>query len=217
MQYLTTVKLKRGHQQAIVQGMIHIGPQQLYARLQREVDAAVSQDNLIFYEGVRQEPQEDPRSSNEEDIREFFRILLGLYPAMATAFAVSFQWDKITYPESAINADITFSELTQQLDRSEINGDILLQCFEAITNDELAKKLEQDGGLKLISDQLHQINSITVDFRNQVAVSKVREFADGRDMLIHFGERHVSGIVELLQREAWVVEETITINIVDYL
>ncbi len=72
---LSRVVLKRSGQEAILQGMIHIGPDKLYRALQSDVDWAIKNNYQIFFEGVKNDPEKKASTDNERKIKEFFLLL----------------------------------------------------------------------------------------------------------------------------------------------
>lgn len=231
---LSRVVLKRGDQEAVLQGMIHIAPDKLYGAIQGDVDLAVKNGYKIFFEGVKKEPLEKALSNNEDKIREFFLLLFDLLPFFAAALGVSLQKDKIRYPKDAINADITFAELTKQLDRNGFRCGLFLWLFTSFPEEELKKVMEKEfakmGGLNAImdsSDRWSFINLITwfffrkampiiLDYRNEVALAKVRAHLNGRSIFLHYGEKHINGLMGLFKRDGWAVKEVSYIDLAKF-
>lgn len=231
---LSRVVLTRGSQKAVLQGMIHIAPDKLYEVLQRDVDWAISHNYQVFFEGVKKGPPKRASTTNESAIKKFFLFLFDLYPVLAAALGISLQKEKIAYPKDAINADITFAEFTQRLDRNGFKCSFLLWLFELIGKKELKKSVNEEfaksGGLNALmnsSDKwsfnkligwflFRKAMPIILDYRNKVAVAKVRAHSNGRNIFIHYGEKHVKGLVRLLRQNGWVVKETTYTDLAEF-
>lgn len=223
---LSRVVLTRGNQEAVLQGMIHIAPDKLYEVLQSDVDWAAKNDYQVFFEGVKKDPPERASTTNESKIKKFFLFLFELCPVFAAALGISLQKDKIAYPKDAINADITFAEFTKQLDRNGFRCNLLLWLFTLFSKEELKKKVEKEftkrGGLNALMDSsdkwsfgklvgwllLRKAMPIILDYRNKVAVAHVQACSNGRNIFIHYGEKHIKGLMSLLRQDGWVVKKT---------
>ncbi len=223
---LSRVTLERGEQKAVLQGMIHVGPEELYSALQSDVDWATRNGYQVFFEGVRKNPTRKASSPNEREIRKFFTILLELYPAAAQSLGISLQKEKIAYPPNAINADITFAELTKRLDLNGFRCNLILRLFKFIGKKELKEVVQdvfsQKGGLNAVLDKserwsfsrlfkwlvFRKADPVIIDYRNEVAVKTIRSHSHKQNVFIHYGEKHVPGLVRLLRSDGWVVKET---------
>ena len=223
---LSKVTLEKQDRLAVLQGMIHIGPDVLYRHLQDDVDWAISNNYQVFFEGVKKDPPKRASTVNEGKIKKFFSLLLDLYPVFAAALGVSLQKEKIAYPKDAVNADITFAEFTKQLDGSGFRCNFLLWLFTVVGKEELEKKVREEfaksGGLNVLMNRserwsfgnliawfwFRKAMPVILDYRNEVAVEKVRAHSNGRNIFIHYGEKHIKGLVDLLQQDGWVVKET---------
>jgi hypothetical protein len=206
--------------------MMHIGPDKLYEMLQSDIDWATKNDYQIFFEGVKKDPPREASTVNDGQIREFFMFLFDLFPVFATVLGISLQKEGIVYPKDSINADITFAEFTKQLDNNGFRCNFLRLPFTMFSKEELKKVMEKDltkrGGLNALMDSLEKpsfskliawfllrkATPIILDYRNEVAVAKVRAHSNGHNVFIHYGEKHIRGIVSLLQKDGWVVKET---------
>ena len=96
--FLSRVIFKRGRQRAILQGMIHIGPNALYELLQYDIDWAQSNGYQVFFEGIKKEPFSSLRTANELKIRNFFNLLFEYYPVFSESFGLSLQQKNILLP-----------------------------------------------------------------------------------------------------------------------
>lgn len=231
---LSRVVLKRGSQLAVLQGMIHIGPDKLYELLQGDVDWATRNNYQIFFEGVKKDPPKRASTANESKIKKFFLFLFDLYPVFAAVLGISLQKEKIAYPQSAINADITFVEFIKQLDNNGFRCNFLLQLFSFLGKKELKKKFEDEfikrGGFNALMNSherwsfsklvawflFRKAMPIILDYRNKVAVAKVRAHCGGRNIFIHYGEKHIKGLVNLLRQDGWVVKETTHTDLAEF-
>ncbi len=231
---LSRVVLVRGNQEAVLQGMIHIAPDKLYEVLQYDVDWATKNDYQIFFEGVKKDPSKKALTTNESKIKKFFLFLLDLCPIIAEALGISLQKEKIVYPKNAINADITFAEFTRELDKNGFRCSFLLWLFTIVPKKELKKKFKDEfvnsGGLnalmksserwsfgKLVALFLfRKAMPVILGYRNEVAVAKIRAHSNGRNIFIHYGEKHVKGLVSLLRKDGWVVKEITYTDLVEF-
>lgn len=231
---LSRVVLTRGNQEAVLQGMIHIAPDKLYEVFQSDVDWATKNDYQVFFEEVKKDPPKIATTANESKIKKFFLLLFDLYPVFAAALGISLQKEKIAYPKDAINADITFAEFTQRLDRNGFKCNLLLWSFTLIDKKELKKEVEEEfaksGGLNALMNSfdrwffrklvawflLRKAMPVILDYRNEVAVAKVRAHSNGRNIFIHYGEKHIKGLVSLLRKDGWVVKETTYTDLAEF-
>ncbi len=233
---LSRVFLTRGSQKAILQGMIHIAPDKLYEVLQSDVDWATGRGYQIFFEGVKRDPSKKASTSNERKIEKFFLLLLEQYPVLAATFGVSLQKEKIAYPKDAINADIDFFELTRQLDENGFRCNFLLWLFTALNEKEPKRKGKDKSNDKEKEKNLNELlNSseksfskfiawllfrkampVIVDYRNEVVAKKIRACQNGRSIFVHYGEKHIQGLVNLLEQDGWNTKETAHIDLAEY-
>jgi len=231
--YLSRVVLRRGSQEAILQGMIHVAPDNLYEVLQGDVDWATANNYQIFFEGVKKHPAKKVATANEAKIKKFLLFLLDLYPLVATALGISLQKEKIKYPKDAINADIPLAELTSQLDQNGFKCNFLLEMFKVNGRKELKKGMAEHFAKQGTVNALKGPNKwsltslfvwfffrkakpIILDYRNKVAVTKVEKHANGRHVFVHYGEKHIKGLVRLFQKAGWNVKEITYRNLADY-
>ncbi len=231
---LTREGHQEGHQKVILQGMIHIAPDKLYEVLQRDVDWAKNHNYQVFFEGVKKDPLKEASTSNECNIKKFFLLLLDLYPVFATGLGISLQKEKIVYPKDAVNADITFAVFTRKLDENGFRCNLLLWLFTMIGEKELKQTVKEElvksGGLNALMNSserwsfskflswfmFRKATPVILDYRNEVAVEKVRAYSNGRNIFIHYGEKHIKGLVDLLEQEGWVVRETTHTDLAAY-
>lgn len=231
---LSRVILEKEDKIAVLQGMIHIGPDSLYKHLQGDVDWAVNNNYQIFFEGVKKDPPKRATTTNEVKIKKFFSLLFDLYPVFAAAFGISLQKEKIAYPKDAINADITFAELTRKLDENGFSCNLLLWLLTVLPKEELKKTVKKEfariGNLNTLmnnSDRwslgkfvawflFRKATPIILDYRNEVAIAKVRAHSNGRNTFIHYGEKHIRGLINLLKKDGWRVRETTHIDLAQF-
>ncbi len=57
---------------------------------------------------------------------------------------------------------------------------------------------------------------VILDHRNQIVAEKIKIYSN-KDIFIHYGEKHVKGILKLLKRDGWVVNTTTYTEIAEYL
>jgi hypothetical protein len=214
--------------------MIHIAPDGLYKVLQQDVDWAVGNNYQVFFEGVKKDPPKKASTSNESKIKKFFLFLLDLYPVFAAALGISLQQKKIVYPKDAVNADITFAELARELDKNGFRCNFLLWFFSIVPKKKLKKAVgdafAKHGDLNATMDSLQKrlfskfvawfllrkAFPIILGYRNEVAVAKVRAHSNGCNVFIHYGERHINGLVRLLKKDGWAVKETSHIDLAEF-
>ena len=230
---LSKTFLTRGNQKAVLQGMIHIGPDKLYEMLQYDINLATENGYQIFFEGVKKYPTERKLNQNEKNIQKFFMFLFDLYPVFAESLGISTQKEKIKYPEGAVNADITFDTLTQKLDENGFKCKSILKIFSNINQEEMKEikeYLTEKDNLKKLMDSskkwsfsklifwfiFRKAMPIILDHRNQVVAEKIKIYSN-KDIFIHYGEKHVRGILKLLKRDGWVVNTTTYTEIEEYL
>ena len=230
---LSTVVLTRANQQTIVQGMIHIGPQSLYQKLQQRLDEAIAGNYQIFFEGVRRKYYRCG-TANELRIKKFFHIMFSSYPVFAVAIGVAEQRDEIVYPKDGVNADIDTQEMTRVLDENGFKCRCLLFLFEILRSpkfkSQLAEVLAQKKSTYLIQEQknpkllsrliiwtlFRKANPVILGYRNHIAVAQIKKSSDGRNIFLHYGEKHISGLVRLFQGEGWIVKEISYTELADF-
>ncbi|MCX6714237.1 MAG: hypothetical protein NTX72_00280 [Candidatus Uhrbacteria bacterium] len=235
---LSRVVLTRGTQQAILQGMIHVGPQKLYDTVQKDMDQAAQSGYQVVFEGVRKSlPGKIVFSSNAKKIKLFLETLFKLYPVLASTFGVSTQ--KIKYPKRAINADTDLDDVVKRLDRNKFRCNFLLFIIQIFfkmeserTEEEKKKdakdwKTEMNRSDKSLTSKFfawlffRKAMPIILDYRNEVAVRKMRSYdqftKSTRNYFILYGDRHVKGLVRLLQKEGWVVAKTTYTDLAEFI
>ena len=230
---LSKVVLAKDDRTAVLQGMIHVGPGKLYELLQSDIDWAVKNNYQIFYEGVKRTPLQRAATRNEVRIRLFLRSLLDLYPIWADVFGVSVQKEKISYPEDAINADLTFCELTRALDENGFSCDLQMKLLTMSPRDEVKAQLDKMFAQKSLNDIMDELDGsilqkavewlfmrkampIILDYRNEVALCAIQEQSDERNVFIHYGEKHIEGLLRLFQMDGWTVKETTHVDLGDF-
>lgn len=235
---LSRIVLTRGTQKAILQGMVHVGPQKLYDKLQKDVDQAALSGHQVFFEGVRKSlPGKISFSLNGREIKTFLLSLFKLYPMLASTFGVSVQ--KIKYPKQAINADTDLDDVVKRLDKNKFRCSFLLfivQMASEVESEEKKQEMKKDPNAwiqemkrseKSLIGKLfawlffRKAMPIILDYRNEVAVRKIRAYdkftKSTRNIFIHYGDRHVKGLVHLLKKEGWVVTETTFIDPAEFI
>lgn len=110
-----------------------------------------------FIYNIKKDPPKRATTTNESKIKKFFLFLFDLCPVFAEALGISLQKEKIAYPKDAINADITFAELTKQLDKNGFRCNLLLWVFALLSKKDLKKKVEEEftkrGGLNALMNR----------------------------------------------------------------
>ena len=57
---------------------------------------------------------------------------------------------------------------------------------------------------------------VILGYRNEVAVAKIRAHSNGRNIFVHYGEKHIKGLVSLLRQDGWVVKETTYTDLAEF-
>jgi len=223
---LSRVFLERNGQKIILQGMVHIAPEELYEKFQSHIDLAVTHDYQIFFEGVKKDPPGEAATENEAKIKKLFSLILSLYPVLSEALGISTQKEKIVYPKDAIHADITFAEFTRLLDKNGFKCNFLLWLLTQVSEKrlhEIAKEnFSEKGSLNDLLDKrkkswkkrlfgwfiFRKAKPIILGYRNKIAITKINEYQNGKNGFVHYGERHIPGLVKLLKKDGWVVKKT---------
>ncbi len=230
---LSRVTLEKQGKLAILQGMIHIGPDSLYESLQKDIDWAVGNNYQVFFEGTKKNPSEKTSTDNESRIEKLFLLLFDLYPIFGGVLGISLQQDKIAYPKDAINADITFGELIRRLDENGFSCNLLFSLFTLLSKEDLEKVMKEDFAKRdldtLMNDSgrgflgkflgwffFRKAYPILLDYRNEVAIDKVKKHSNGQNAFIHYGEKHINGLTDLLKNDGWVVKETTYLNLAEF-
>lgn len=236
MRHLSQISLTRDGQLAVLQGMIHVGPDALYAEFQRDVNRAAKAGFLVFFEGTRRVDNDPPRSYNEKEIQDCFVALVDMYPLLAHALGVTWQKKDIIYPADAINADITFGEMTRELDRRGFRCTTLLHLLNHTTEDmreELKRRFAEMSFRDFIEESekwsidavlgklfawwhLRRAMPVILDYRNEAAVTCIEREARGRDVFVHYGEAHIKGMTKLFMERGWRVHRRSVIDLLSY-
>lgn len=232
--HLSRVVLKRESQEMVLQGMIHVGPDKLYEKLQRDVDWATKDNYQIFFEGVEKSPSKRTLTNSESKIKKFFMLLFDLYPFFAEGLGVSIQKEGVTYPKDAINADITFTEFIKQLDKNGFRCNFMLWLLTRLPKRKLKKSIKENlakyDSLNDLMDKsekwslsklivwflFRKATPIILDYRNKLAVAKIKANSNGRNVFMHYGEKHIKGLVGLLRKEGWVIVKTTHTDLAEF-
>jgi len=203
--------------------MIHVGPKELYLKLQEDLDNHIKEGYGVFFEGVREYPMLRPKASvGEREIAELFRIIFDLYPVFAAVWGFQLQKKIIRYPWGAVNADISFGETVRLLEESGFRCGFIVRVFEALLKDrryreklksDLAKENPLKGPRKKRLSYffswlfiLRKLDPIIIDYRNKIAVNVIEKHSAGRylqKIFVHYGEGHVPGMIKLLEDKGW--------------
>lgn len=236
---LSQTILMRGNQRAILQGMIHVAPEQFYKKIQEDLNLAAKNGDLIFFEGVTKGSLKEPfRTPNERKIKSFLLSLFSLYPVFAKSFGWAQQKEKITYPKKAINADLNIDTVVSRLHRNGFTCNILhfLMCVASL--EELASVTSLQSVAKnvvikkkdflktsMVGDLFkwfffRKAFPVILDDRNLVAVDKIHRYAETpkhkRNIFVHYGEAHMKGLVKLFQQRGWKVIETTFVDLSEF-
>lgn len=226
---LTNCTLSKSDKTLVLQGMIHVAPKGLYRKLQEDLDAHIGKGYKIVYEGIKDYPKLYPNAAKREhEIADFFVILFRLYPILASAWGFELQKRYIKYPQGAVRADISFRRLVALLYGNgfrcgwflsllgfskKLLGDKRYKTeieYEVAKSNPLKEKRKDLGHFIVWLLFLRKMMPIILDYRNQIVVNTIeRECDNGQSKLfVHYGEKHIKGMVKLLQRSGWAVKET---------
>lgn len=239
---LTKIVLSRDNQRCVLQGMIHIGPASLYQALQKDLDRAISEGFVVFFEGVRGFPELMVGYTQEEvRIRDFFQFLFDLYPELADVFGFVLQKKHIRYPSNAINADLAFGEVVLELYIRGLENSFLLLLLEkrklrqkikeeikktkSMSREEANRRMNPLAAKAPIHMQLlsrllmRRLNSVILRLRNEVIVEVLEQHfsEDGiQKTFVHYGEAHIKGIVKHLKKNGWSIIQKSILDLANF-
>gem|GEM_PF-3007452 len=219
---VSRVVMKNGGRTAVLRGIGHIGPVGFYRMVQNEMDQAVAAGSQVFYEGVADDGTAVFESKKERKIKK-------VVAQIATHEArpeKSLVLDTVVYPNSAIRADVSLAELVRELAREGFDPNPLLLLLEQPEETQgpfwwlmfLASGHDRRNGpkpnwiivwlAKFISwlFSFRVLDSVLLNYRNEFAVREIAKQPNG-DILVHYGEAHISGIRALMEAAGWTVEK----------
>ncbi len=133
---LSKVKMVKDGNTIVLRGMVHVAPEVLYQRIQKELDVYVSQGFVIFAEGIKNyEPNVKDNNKNIEYASSFFDGVFKLYPDVASFLGVVEQKKNIKYPDNVVSPDLEYSELLQLFGKKEVNCESLALLFDWLGKD----------------------------------------------------------------------------------
>ncbi len=225
---LTSVTLMRDNDSVLVlQGMRHVAPTEVYAKIQSEIDTKHRDGYVFLHEGVRKDTDTETEKKwnrDKKNTAKILRILMELYPFVAKLEGGSTQKDSITNPPGSINADIGFGELIHHI---YITGfcinSLLIRKLTSKTQLEkqkefMVKNREEKKDTSLLmkfigwlffKTFLRKPMSVIIDLRNRVAVDCIeRQFINGDNKVyLSYGQAHLPGMLKMLKKNGWEVIE----------
>ena len=222
---LSRVVLAKEGKEAILQGMIHVESKKLYEYLQKDIEWAEDNQYVFFYETVQGSYPEVFANKNQEQIKAFFVFISEFLPILANSFGMVLQKNAVVYPEDAINADITMSELIKELDTNGFTCRFIVKLLSLIPKDTLKEALDKEFGEDISLNEfidksqkkswaswfadflLRKADPVILDYRNKVAVKSIIEYGNNQNIFVHYGDGHIKGLTSLLEKEGWVVKE----------
>ena len=222
------VRMTKDDRNLIIQGMVHVAPKSFYEQIQKEMNEGKEAGYTFFFEGIRTRVPEVSLTKNQTKIKEVLNLTFSLYSSFARVLGVTTQREKISYPENAIHADIEFNTLIRRLDSAGFRPGLFHWLLTWMNSEEGREKFSsadlEPKNKSWLSRLFKFLSSpfvfllkywffgssrkVILDERNIVCVEKVRELKHG-NVFIHYGNKHVEGIVKLLEQDNWkVTEET---------
>lgn len=222
---ISKVILTRGDKTVILQGMIHIGPAKLYQRIIDEMREAMKNNYLVFYEGINS--RMGSYVENEIKIIKSFRLFWRFYDIFAKI--VGWINDPIIYPNSMLCADITILKMAQLLNHVLNEEDINLWSvlsekifLDNNIKDKLKEYFFRNGALKTHTDTFFtgkclgdefkawriidkKMRPIIRGYRDALVASRIKDCDN--NVIVHYGQLHIKGIIELLKKDGWGVKE----------
>ena len=197
--------------------MIHVGAPAFYQRVQHDLEEAHLQGTTILFEGVSREPFGGRKTLEQRKISVALRKLLYLYPSFAMALGVGMQKEHIHYPEGSIRADMSFPQLIRELEKERADKALLFNLIIATDRKKLQEGVKQSLTLESFTQEkglwadfvgylfFRRISPALLHRRNILACSCIGRYAG--NMLVHYGNSHLPGMVKLLVRMGWKVIE----------
>ncbi len=220
--HLSKYVFRRGNQNLVLQGMIHIGPEGLYRKHQEDLDNHLKEGYEVFFEGVRGYPNLQIKASAcEREIARYFRIIFDLYPVFAAVWGFQLQRKNIRYPLDAVNADISFAEMVRLLKEGGFKCGFIVRIFEAALKDKGYREQLKDNLAKVDPFKkprkglsyfftwliiLRKLVPVIIGYRNKVAVDIIERYSareNLQNIFVHYGEGHIPGMIKLLEGKGW--------------
>lgn len=225
--FLETVRMRRGRNTLVIQGMQHVAPAGFYKTIQAEIWAAAARGQRVYFEGLRNNLSLDGLGDDERLIHGFFRDLFSTYDEIAEACGFVTQRNSLRYPPDAVNADMSVREVVASLARPGFRSRVILWLLRRFDTAELRREFQQHikanpprdmllhgSPLQDVLRRLYLMPAwdVLIDFRNFLPVDAVERdlktgIADGA--YVCYGQAHVSGIVDFFKERGW---EVIAVN-----
>lgn len=217
--YIARCLLRRGQQELVLQGMIHFAPKVLFRALQDEMDMAMANNFVILREEIMGWPNTaDEFSGNQFCIAQFILDLTAVTRVYARTRSLRHQGNRILYPIGSIVADISFSELVAELERTGFmvpeethelmtdQGYIDLHRAIALGLDPVAEHAAPaERAFRLgIPSLIARYSSAHKSLRNLRAATIMEDVAVSNPFLfVHYGQGHLEEITQLLEERGW--------------
>lgn len=223
--YLSKYILRRRDQICIIQGMQHWGPQGLYARLQSDLDYAVSINFNILIENIghyKKHGEEKPTLCGKV-IKHWLKTLAHFQNGYSALSDQVTEDDTMSYPQNAIDADIDYNELVSAVEEKRLASyfflyGFMLRCILSMARLEMRwhHSLSSSDRLKDKATNWfkNKTYSVIIEKRDRKVVDFIEKFAyASRRVFVHFGEDHISGIIEILKKHDWEVINIIELEV----
>lgn len=230
---VTRVVLKNGSSEVILQGMSHIAPATFYQHVQQEMNDVTAKGYKVLFEGVMDGTAEEMAalSDQEKKAAQVLERLTDLYPVIADMDGNKTQRE-VKYPDDAVRADLNSDKIAQMVVAAGFKSELILGILDRVPKESIhtpgmaqAKQKKRSWwyrpffaigyfignifGRAVAWYLFSPVKEVLVDRRDEVCVQTL-EAQGGRNVLIHYGEGHVPGIVKLLKKSGWqVVDKTI--------
>ncbi len=220
---LETVRMKRGRNDLVIQGMQHVAPAGFYKAIQAEIMAAAASGHRVYYEGLRNNEALDCLNEDERQISGFFRSLFATYDEVAAACGFVTQKESLYYPPDAVNADMSLRRLVVALGRPGPRSRAILWLLRKFYTEEMRQGLllnirsNPPREALLNGGRFHNFLALAVmwpfwpvlvDFPNFLvvdAVERALEAGIADRAYVCYGQAHLPGIIGLFEERGWQV------------
>lgn len=227
---VSRVTLQKNGRRAVLQGMWHVAPFAFYENIQLDIDNATDRGDQIFQEGITIEDLPEPETFNEKLIRSFWRYWFASYDLDAELKGWQRQRECLTYPESAVLADIDLAEMARLLDKNGFRCKFpvgLLLFTKSALHPELIDAIEKgidmaegkpvappegwkgkDILARLLKPYGRKLYPVILMHRNMVAMDIIKNRDVGGNIFVTYGDAHIPGLINLFLMDGWAVEGT---------
>ncbi len=217
MSYLTKYTLAKDGHIVIIQGMRHVAPAQVYRRIQAEMDSCYDNGFKIFIEGILLRSCA-PETEAERVIVDYLSRATTLgFETMAFNHGCVTQAKSIKYPNRTKILDARAGEFVAELVRmgftvSPLASRLANHRFYWLAVSRIGRLPKLAGRFQPpFFSSAGVWHSVGVLWRNGRVLESLNQYLGrakkSKKIYIHFGQKHVDGIVSAMKADGWVVKD----------